>query len=320
MTLFGHEHAWSQWRAAMNGARMHHAWLLAGPSGVGKAKFAMAASRELVAGASSAYSPEMHPDITLLSHLPASAEDERKREEGKPYQVKRSISVDQIRQMQQRLHTRPTLGDWRAIIIDPADDLEKGAANALLKSLEEPPQGTVFLLVTHRPGRLLPTIRSRCRILRFGRLSDTQVDEVLRREAPECSNAERAAAVSAAGGAPGVALRFIALELAAIHQILQRITETGDPDFSLRGQLADAIGVRPERARQQAVVELAQALVASRVRQVKRSEISRLLEVHEAVARLAVEVPTANFDPGLLMLETGGLLARLAETRGAAHG
>jgi DNA polymerase-3 subunit delta' len=92
------------------------------------------------------------------------------------------------------------------VIIDPADDLETGAVNALLKSLEEPPAGTFFLLVAHRIGRLLPTIRSRCRILRFAPLEAGQVDLVLSRAAPQADAATRAAAIAAAQGSPGVAL------------------------------------------------------------------------------------------------------------------
>jgi DNA polymerase-3 subunit delta' len=99
--------------------------------------------------------------------------------------TKRSIPIDEIRALQHRLTTRPTLGSRAARFIDPADDLETGAVNALLKSLEEPPAGTFFLLVTHRLGRLLPTIRSRCRILRFAPLADETVDRILRIESPQ---------------------------------------------------------------------------------------------------------------------------------------
>ena len=98
------------------------------------------------------------PDIIVLSHLPANDDEEKKCTDGKPFQLRRNITIDQIRRMQRRLTTRPTLGRRRAIIIDPADDMEKGAVNALLKSLEEPPSGTFFLLVAHRPGRLLATV------------------------------------------------------------------------------------------------------------------------------------------------------------------
>ncbi|MEO0063520.1 MAG: hypothetical protein RLZZ08_2080, partial [Pseudomonadota bacterium] len=154
MIFQGHDAPWREWRAALAGPRMHHGWILAGRRGIGKAGFALAAARELVAEPGIAQPVGDHPDILTLEPLPATPDDEKKREEGKPYQRKRSISVDQVRAMQHRLNTRPTLGSRRAIIIDPADDLEKSAANALLKSLEEPPVGSFFILVCHRPGRL----------------------------------------------------------------------------------------------------------------------------------------------------------------------
>ena len=163
--LLGHENAWREWRTALGGDRMHHAWLLAGRRGVGKGSFALAAARELV-GASPSDDNEHHPDIITLTYGPKDDKEERKRADGKPFELARSIRIAQIRAMQARLSTRPTMGDKRAIIIDPSDDLERNAANALLKSLEEPPAGTYFLLVAHSPARLLPTIRSRCRVLR----------------------------------------------------------------------------------------------------------------------------------------------------------
>ena len=167
MTLLGHDEAWREWRAAIGQGRMHHGWILAGRKGMGKATFAAAAARELLAAEGSAWSdPLNHPDILELQPLPDSEDEERKRAEGKPFKVKRNISVDQVRALQKRLNTRPTLGERRAVIVDAADDLERGAANALLKSLEEPPTGTMFLLVAHRIGRLQATIRSRCRVLR----------------------------------------------------------------------------------------------------------------------------------------------------------
>jgi DNA polymerase III subunit delta' len=141
----------------------------------------------------------------------------RRSEDGKPFQLKRNINIDQIRAMQQRLHTRPTLGSRRVIIIDPADDLEKSAANALLKSLEEPPQGTHFLLVAHRPGRLLATIRSRCRMVRFARLSTMRARCNTGQRSARHDAATRAAAIAAAGGSPGVALEFVELDLKTIH-------------------------------------------------------------------------------------------------------
>ena len=264
MNFVGHDEPWRIWRAALSSNRMHHGWIMAGKSGVGKAAFAQAAARELVWEAGVPQPAGEHPDITLLTHLPASQEDERKREEGKPYQVKRSIGIAQIREMQRRLTTRPTLGSRRAIIIDPVDDLEKPAANALLKSLEEPPAGTFFLLVSHRPGRLLPTIRSRCRILRFPSLATVQIDAILREQAPQADPDTRAAAIAASSGAPGAALDFVEQDLAGLHRIMQLIAAEGDAQFLLRGNLSEQIGSRPDRERLLAMLDLARGRRAQR--------------------------------------------------------
>lgn len=315
--MLGHEDAWAQWRAAMAGPRMHHAWILGGKKALGKATFAIAAARELVAEAGVPQPPGDHPDVIVLTNLPATKEDEKKREEGKPFQLKRNIAIDQIRQMQQRLNTRPTLGSRRVIVIDPADDLEKSACNALLKSLEEPPQGTFFLLVTHRPGRLLPTIRSRCRILPFRPLDDREMERVLATESPASTAAARTAAIAAAAGSPGAALDFVDLDLGPLHSLMQQIAATGDADFRLRGKLADAIGQRPTRERQAAVLELARTVLADRMATTPFTQVPALVETNADLARLASQFPVYNFDPGLLVMEIGTLLAHLAPVRSA---
>lgn len=320
MTFHGHDEPWREWRAALAGPRMHHGWILAGRRGIGKAAFAHAAARELVAEEGVRQPAGDHPDILLLEPLPANSDEEKKRDEGKPYQRKRSISVDQVRAMQLRLNTRPTLGSRRAIIIDPSDDLEKSAANALLKSLEEPPVGTFFVLVSHRPGRLLPTIRSRCRMLRFPELSADDVDTILQREAPQADSASRAAAVVAGGGSPGAALDFLELDLGAMHRLMGEIVQHGDGDFARRGRLADAMGARPDRKRQLATIDLARAVLAGQMGQVTRARIPALAEAHAELARLTAQAPTYNFDAGLLVMEIGGLLASVAAPRDAADG
>lgn len=314
--LSGHDPAWEEWRGALASARMHHAWILAGPRGIGKGSFARSAARELVAEPG-VPQPEgdSHPDILLLDHLPASDEDARKRDEGKPFQTKRNIGIEQIRRMQGRLTTRPTLGARRVVIIDPADDMEKGAVNALLKSLEEPPSGTYFLLVTHQPGRLLPTIRSRCRILRFASLEPTELDTILRREAPTADAEARAAAIAAAEGSPGTALAFVDQKLGPLHALMQTIVREGDPDFGLRGRLADEIGARPDRERILAALELARATLAGDLADAPRERQLRIIAAHGALTTLSAQAPTYNFDAGLLVMEIGGLLASAALPR-----
>ena len=315
----GHEAAWEVWRAARGGQRMHHGWILAGREGLGKAGFARAAAAELVAEAGIPQPPpEHHPDILWLRPLPANDDEAKKRDEGKPYTRKRNISVDQVREMQRRLVTRPTLGARRAVVIDSADDLEKSAVNALLKSLEEPPVGTFFLLVAHQIGRLLPTVRSRCTVLRFHPLSPADLARALSAEAPQLTGAEREAAIAAAAGSPGAGLAFAEQKLGNAWQIMARLVAQGDPDFALRGELSTALGLRPDRERQLAALEAAQMVLTSALATSSDATRLRIVETHAKVGILAAQAPTYNFDPTLLLLEIGGLLASVAQTRESA--
>ncbi|MFN3988787.1 MAG: DNA polymerase III subunit delta' [Erythrobacter sp.] len=312
-----HTAAWAAWRDAMSGARMHHGWLLAGKAGLGKRDFALAAARELVAEPDVPQPAGEHPDIITLTYGPKDDKAEKAAAEGKPFDLARSIRIKQIRAMQKRLTTRPTLGARRAIIIHPADDLEVAAANALLKSLEEPPQGTFFLLVVNQPARLLPTIRSRCRMLRFPVLSDTALADML---AAEGLPAEPAM-LAAAEGSFGAALRYARQNLAPVASAIEALLTHGDPAFARRGELAALIGTRADRERVQAVLELAQSLVAQRARATSDPATRlALIEAYDALVQLGVEAPTYNFDPAMLPFEIGSLLVAAAPASEAAHG
>jgi DNA polymerase III subunit delta' len=312
----GHEEAWREWHAARRGRRMHHAWMLVGREGLGKAGFARAAACELVAEPGVPQPPAPHhPDILWLTPLPATDDDAKKRDEGRPYATKRNISVDQVRDMQRRLVTRPTLGSRRAVVIDAADMLEKASANALLKSLEEPPQGTFFLLVVHQPGRLLPTIRSRCQILRFRPLDTTEMTRALDAGAPGIDALTREAAVAVGAGAPGAALAFAAQDLGRAWQIMRAIVARGDPDMSGRAELSAAIGQRPDRERQMAALTAARTVLVDAMDTIAPARHGALADAHAALITLSREAPIFNYDAGLLMLEIGTLLAGVGRSR-----
>lgn len=312
MKLVGHDDAWRQWREGLAGERMHHAWLLAGKKGLGKMAFAVAAARELVREQGVPQPDGPHPDILILTHLPKDEKEEKKREDGKDFELARNIRIAQVREMQRRLTTRPTLGSRRAVIIDPADDMETGSSNALLKSLEEPPAGTFFLLVAHRPARLLPTIRSRCRTVRFPVLEEQAIVQILAEQAPDADGAARRAAAAAAAGSPGAALEFIAQDLGPVDALMQAIVSGGDTDFTLRGKLAGVIGARPDRARIAAVLDLARATLARMPTTAPRSAMPAIVDAHADLVRLSAQASTHNFDPGLLVMQIGGLLASTA--------
>lgn len=194
---------------AFDKGRLHHAWLLCGVEGAGKATFAYRAARRLLGAApdrtrgllgtrpddpvAQLVTARSHPDLLVL---------ERAVEGGK---TKKSISVDQARDLPEFFSKSPSQARYRVAIIDAADDLNLNAANALLKVLEEPPERGVLLLVTHAPGRLLATIRSRCRRLAFP-VWPLHALEDLVRNLTGVSSAEASRIAGMAAGSPGRAL------------------------------------------------------------------------------------------------------------------
>ncbi len=312
-----HADAWRVWRDAMAGERMHHGWLLAGKAGLGKMDFALAAARELVAEPGVPQPVGDHPDIITLTYGPKDDKAEKAAADGKPFEIARSIRIKQIRAMQKRLITRPSMGERRAIIINPADDLETPAANALLKSLEEPPIGTFFLLVVNRPARLLPTIRSRCRMLRFPVLTKAQLSEMLHEQGilPD------PVTLDAAEGSFGAAVRFSEQNLAPLAAVIERLLSDGDTGMSRRGELASLIGMRAARERWQSVFELAQSICARLARTCDDPiQRARLIETHGKLVKLAAQAPTYNFDPAMLTFEFGGLLVAASTASERVHG
>ncbi len=247
------EQAWA-------GDRLHHAWLLAGPRGVGKAAFAWRVARRLLGAAPSgehlASSPSdpvnqliaarTHPDLLAL---------ERETEDGKP---RRNIPVDEARRLPEFFSKAPALAPFRVAIIDAADDLNVDSANAVLKTLEEPPPRGVLLLVTHAPGRLLPTIRSRCRRLGFAPWTTEALETLLRAHglAPERAAAARGSpgrAIALAEGGEGgsEALSALVTRLPQVDeaQLLKmgegfRGAEGGERFAELLGRLADLLRER----------------------------------------------------------------------------
>ena len=311
-----HSEAWREWRNSLKGGRMHHGWILAGKNGLGKREFAIAAAREL-AREPGVPQPDEHPDILEVTYGPKDKKAESARDNGKEFERARSIRVGQIRDMQKRLITRPTLGDRRAIILNPSDDLETASSNALLKSLEEPPKGTFFLLVAHRPSRLLPTIRSRCRILRFPLLSDQQLTSMLSDEGLVADDAT----LRAAAGSYGAAVRFAEEDLAPLARVMGGLLSAGDPGFTARAELSRLIGGRPGRARLQAIFDLAQAITSDKAKNADNAATrGALIDAHSQLITLAAQAPTHNFDAGLLSLEIGTLLVTAHAASEPAHG
>ncbi|MFY8141952.1 MAG: DNA polymerase III subunit delta', partial [Caulobacter sp.] len=215
---------------AWNRDRLHHGWLLTGVEGVGKASFAYRAARRLLGAEPDAargplgaapYDPvsrlvagRAHPDLLVL---------ERAEEGGR---LRRTISVDQARALPEFFAKSPSQARFRVAIIDAADDLNLNAANALLKVLEEPPERGVLFLVCHAPGRLLATIRSRCRRLAFPRWPEVELAALVeRRTGLDRDAADRIAALAA--GSPGQALALASGPMLELDAVAERWVAEG---------------------------------------------------------------------------------------------
>jgi DNA polymerase III subunit delta' len=318
--IAGQDKAVEQFLGAWNSGALHHAWLLAGPSGVGKARFALDAAERVLAEAAGppVEAPGLdvpedhpvgrlvragsHPDFRLLERI----------ENKSGTALARSISVAQVRALGDLFDMTPALSPWRAVVIDSVDELEKSAANALLKMLEEPPANCLFLLVSHVPGRLLPTIRSRCRRLEFHPLDDDAMTSVLERELPELGSADRARLLPLARGSVGRALAYAALDLAPLEEQALAILRQGDRDNARRSKLASALGAKAAADRYAAFLDLAPGLIANEARQLEGPARRRALDAYARARETSRLAPRLSLDPAATVFQLGSILASVA--------
>jgi DNA polymerase-3 subunit delta' len=318
--IIGQDRAVEQFATAWASRKLHHAWLLTGPKGVGKASFALAAARRVLAEAAGSpfdvpgiQTDDDHPIVKLVearSH-PDFRWLERLLNE-KTGNLNRNIKVDQIRELGEFLSLSAALSPWRVVVIDTVDDLETEGANALLKMLEEPPPNTLFFLVSNAPGRLLPTIRSRCRRLEFQKLEDDVMTSILARHAPEVSAAENKRIVSMSFGSAGRALAFAELGLAKLEDAALTIIREGDPTNARRSALASELGKKGGAERYAAFLELAPSLIAREARMLNGSQQERALEAYAKARELAAVAPRVSLDPAATVFQLGGILAEVA--------
>ncbi|MBZ9654832.1 DNA polymerase III subunit delta' [Phyllobacterium lublinensis] len=235
--IFGHAGIRAFLAQAYQSGHMHHALLLEGPQGIGKATLAFH-----LAGHMLKYPAERDAPLTLaqpdyrvapyrqiatgthlaLLHITRPVD-------AKTGKFKTGITVDEIRRVTHFLNRTAHDGSWRVVIIDPADDMNRNAANALLKTLEEPPQRTLFILISHSSGRLLPTIRSRCQSIRFEPLGQQDLLAALSAINLDAGNAD--ALISHAAGSVRRAALLLAFGGLEISETVDAIL--GKPVFDV---------------------------------------------------------------------------------------
>ena len=318
--IVGQERAVEQLAKAWASRRLHHAWLLAGPRGVGKATFAKAAAMRVLAdGAGPAVdlpgidTPADHPIARLLAA--GSHPDFRlleRMESPTTGKLQRNISVAQVRELNSLFSVTPSLSPWRVVAIDSADDLEASGANALLKMLEEPPPNTIFLLVSHAAGRLLPTIRSRCRRLDFSAVADDAMTSLLRGWFPEKNETDVAALVAASEGSPGRGQAIAALDLASLEAEARAIMRDGDHDNMRRSKMASALGGKAAAERYAVFLAMVPGLIAREAVSLEGDARGRALDAYAEARETAALAPRLSLDPAATMFQLGGILASVA--------
>ena len=314
----GHDRSIEQFMAAWRSGAMHHAWLLTGPRGIGKASFARAAALRLLAEAAGPKpegegidTPASHPTAHLIdagSHPDYRLLERIENKTGTALQ--RNISVDQVRGLGDLFSVTPSMSDWRAVVIDSADDLEASAANALLKMLEEPPAKCIFLLVSHVPGRLLPTIRSRCRKLEFQPLADDAMASVLAGQGIDAAKIPML--VRQAGGSPGKALSYAALDLGALHDQALAIMRDGDPVNERRSKLAQSLTLKAAADRYAAFLQIVPTMIADEARSLDGPAQLRAIDAYKRARETCQLAPRLSFDPGATIFQLGTILASVA--------
>jgi DNA polymerase-3 subunit delta' len=270
--LFGHEPAERMLIEAHASGRLPHAWLFSGPKGIGKATLAYRFARYLFSDAGGGLFglPEtlhLGEDDPIFRRVVqgtqsglrtvARSVDPKKRRarvdfktetdwEGYLHKDRRTeIVVEDVRDLGNFFHLTAGDGGWRIAIVDAADEMNRHAANALLKVLEEPPRNALLLLIGHRPSRLLPTIRSRCRKLVLSPLGDETVIRVLSRACPDLADADTRALARLGEGSPGRALALEAAGGLALYREMIAILD-GLPRLDIK-----ALAALSERAGRQ---------------------------------------------------------------------
>ena len=325
--LIGHDEEIQRFLHAYNSGVLHHGWLIMGDEGIGKATFAYKIARFLLTAEgtqkyeSLEISPDhpvmaqviqqSHPDLKVLERdytetdkkklIKAINQGDEVDEEMKQ-SLKRSnvIKVEDVRDVVAFLMKKSFNDSWRVVIVDSVDDLNTASANALLKILEEPPLKSILLLISHNPGRVLPTIRSRCTKLMLSPLKTDEVAMLLRRYKPEIAEKDVQALAKISGGSIGRALKYAENDALLMYASIQKICYSG-----ARGNGGMMVDLANEVAGDEDVWSLFSELVCRFIRQTfpEFNKKRELYAVYENVLKILDETERLNMDKKQAVLQ-----------------
>jgi DNA polymerase-3 subunit delta' len=329
--FLGHGEATKAFNDAVGSGRLHHAWLIGGPRGIGKATLAYRIARYLLAkpeerlgrAGEFAVDPDgrtarqiaagAHPNLAVLDLEVASADADRP--------PAKTISVKTTRRILSFFGTTSGDGGYRVAIVDSAEDLTPQGANALLKTIEEPPPRATILIVSHAPQRVLPTIRSRCRKLTLGGLGTADLARILESFEPaepsgrEDWTAALQAAAERADGSVGRALRLLDLRRQALLSEMSTLLDLlPDPPILRVIALAEKLADRRAEGDFELALDAVQVWASERMRAQAAfgpGRLAPLAELCEKVTDGARSVETFNLDRRPFVLSMFGDLAEV---------
>lgn len=313
--LIGHEQAVEQITAAFQSGRMHHAWLMVGMDGIGKTSLAWHIANHVLSKGKNPvgkYNPhdrvtkliqaEAHPDMLVI----------RRSIDEKTGERRNIIPVDDVLKVASFLRKTSTHGGWRVVIIDEAHRMNRNGENAILKILEEPPAHALILITATTPGALLPTIRSRCRVLNLSSLNNAQMKTILMRSAPDMPNEEIENLISISGGSIGFALKIVQTEsLPLIAEMQHILTALPSLDMPRLHKLADQISRKADAES----FEIIRSLLQDRIRlaalqatqtDANRHTIENYLQTLDKLSSLFNTADHAHLDRKLAFIQAIG--------------
>ena len=202
--LIGHTGVYERLEADFQQQKLAHAYMICGPKGIGKATLA----KQFATHVLSADNEQGRERIRAGAH--AGLKIIQRAPDPKTGDLRRDIVIDQARDIGHFFAMTTGEGAYRVVIIDAVDEMNANATNAILKNLEEPPPKSLFLLISHHPGKLLPTIRSRCQLLKCSPLSNAEYLKIMARELPDVAEETIIKLGEITDGSPALAIEYYA--------------------------------------------------------------------------------------------------------------